>query len=194
VSIRQQIVDALKARLTTIVAGVSVTDVNGGTHTYITDLGLCVQEWRRENLVDDEQWYVSVRDTKASKDPGEGSEIGKNLRRLTVFVDLVARDEIAPELIRAAILDLSVCVGVDPRLGGLCRWIDIDEENLEVIQTADLLAGSSLMLSVTYKTPLWARSALPSIRSLSRAISSGSYLLARRPRSSVASLMTDLLR
>lgn len=154
-SIRQQIIDALKTRLETIIDGVSVTDANGGSYTYATDIGLHVQVWRRENLADDEQWFISLRDTKGSKDDAEGSEVGRNLRRLTVVVDLVARDEVAPELIRAAMADVIACIGVDPTLGRVCRWIDIEEDNLDVLQTADLLAGSSITLSVTYKTPLW---------------------------------------
>ena len=153
-SLRQQIVDALKARLETIIAGATVTDANGGTHTYQTYIGECVQIWRKEPLAEGEQWFVSLRDTLSNR-VEEKSGFGQQTRRLSVIVDLVARDDVAPELIRHALLDVCVCVGVDPRLGGLCRWIDIEEESLDVLQTADLLAGSSITLSVTYKTPLW---------------------------------------
>ena len=154
-SIRQQIIDALQNRLETITDGVSVTDYNGGTHTYCTDIGLHVQQWRRESLAEDEQWFISLRDTKGEVEPAPGSEVGRSLRRLTVVVDLVARDSVAPELIRAAMLDVYACIGVDPTLGRVCRWIEIEEDALDVLQTADLLAGSSITLSVTYKTPLW---------------------------------------
>lgn len=154
-STRQQIIDALETQLKTIVAGVSVTDSNGGAHTYQTDIGLFVQQWRRENLGEGEEWYISLRDLRSQNESGEGSEVGRKLHRLTVSVDLVARDGTAPKLIREAMNDVCACIGVNPRLGGLARFISIEEENLEVEQTADLLAGTSIVLSIEYKTPLW---------------------------------------
>lgn len=154
-SMRQQIIDALATRLKTILAGASVT-LNGDSYTYATDIGAVVTVWRKEELRQDETWFLNLRDTKAPKDPaGEGSEVGRTLHRLQVLIDMGVKDSMAPELIRAALLDVSVCLGANRTLGGLCRNIDIDDDSLGVDETGQLIAGASLSLTITYRTPLW---------------------------------------
>lgn len=153
-TVRQQIVDALKARLQTILTGATVS-LNGETYTYATDVGAAVTVWRREELRQDETWYLNLRDTKSPKAvTGEGSEVGRTLHRLQVAIDLVCKDSLATEQVREALADVSACVWANRTLGGLCRNIDIEEESLEVIEAGILLAGASLSLTVTYKTPL----------------------------------------
>jgi len=154
-TIRQQIIDAIAARLKLIQLGDSFT-VNGATVSCRSNIGDSVEIWRTRPLGDKEGWAVVVRDLTGPIDrTGEGAEIGRHLHRLAVKIDIVVKDRTAPDLVREMLADVMTAIGSDPKWGGLARWTDVEESALEVDDTGARMAGASLSLTVTYKTTLW---------------------------------------
>lgn len=163
-TIRQQIVDAIEARLKSIKLGSSFT-VNGTSIACRTNIGDSVSVWRTLPLADRENWFVAVQDLDApiTRGPGE-AEFGRHLHNLRVRVVLASkrtvRGDDAPEYnVRNMLADVMAAVGSDPfwTVSGtrLAHWTDVEETALEVDETGARMAGASLMLTVKYKTALW---------------------------------------
>lgn len=163
-TIRQQIVDAIEARLKLITLGQSFT-VNGAAVACRTNIGDSVSVWRTQPLADKENWLVTIQDLDAPITRGAGeSEVGRHLHNLRVRVVLASkrtvRGDDAPEYnIRNMLADVMAAVGSDPRwtVAGtrLAHWTDVEETALEVDETGARMAGASLLLTVKYKTALW---------------------------------------
>ncbi|MCP3177305.1 hypothetical protein MJO47_09360 [Desulfuromonas sp. KJ2020] len=139
---RQQIVDALDARLK------SITMANG----YSTDIGKKVSAWRSAPLAESEPFVLIYRDTEC---PKEAPEAGRHRHSLQIEMTILVRSSTSPGTVRAMIGDVVKAIGTDPRLGGLALWAALVADSLAVERETRTLAGADLSWQITYSTPLW---------------------------------------
>lgn len=139
-TIRQKLVDAIKARLQTI------KTVNG----YETNLGNHVFEWRNAPLEEHEMPGLVFRDLDEAI-PLTG--LVEN-HELEIEIELYTADGVAtPATTRKAIADVSKCIGADATFGGLAQdTVPAKEEAIMFEHKAKVLSGARLKLVVKYLT------------------------------------------
>jgi hypothetical protein len=154
-TVRQQIIDAVSARLKLIKVGKTFS-LGGVATACASNIGDSVEVWRTRPLGDREGWALILRDMAAPIDrSAEGATVGSHLHRLTVRADLLVKDRAAPEMVRDILADVLLAVGSDPRWGGLARWTDVETTDIEVDDTGARMAGASVAMTITYKTALF---------------------------------------
>ena len=141
-TIRQQIVDALDARLQTI------TIANG----YSADLG--VYEWLVTPLEEEDLPAVIFRDTV---DDIDTDEIGQRRKHdLAVTLDIAASSTASADAVRELMRDVLTAIGTDKTFGGLAYNTEPLSASLEVSEADQRLSGGQIELEIKYYTAtLW---------------------------------------
>lgn len=142
---RQQIVDAVKARLVAI-------SVAGG---YQTDVGLKQTEWHPAAKGPEDRPGHDVRDL-AEETAADDRNRGLYERRLLIQVvaELDESGDTAANA-RKALADMIRAVGVDPRWGGLANHSIPVEDEVTVDQEAQRVGGARLVFEVVYSRKPW---------------------------------------
>jgi hypothetical protein len=139
---RQQIIDAIKTRLT------AITTVGG----YVTNLGNSLDEWRTTPFSEEELPGINLKDisepvTYASRNSGSV------LRQLNVIADLVFKEtDCSATLARAGLADVETAIAVDPTWGSLARQTIMSESRLMTDENGLWLGGSRISFTVEYFT------------------------------------------
>ena len=140
VSKRQQIVDAIDARLKTI------TTANG----YNTDAGNNVFEWRSYPLDENSELPALVyRDTEEIESLAVG---GYQLHTLTIEIEGYVVGANAARDLRALIADVIKAIGTDLTWGGLAEDTRPVEESIEIDQEERKIAGAVIRIEIDYRT------------------------------------------
>ncbi|GEM_PF-4472388 len=159
-TVRQQIINRLKANLEAIAVGVVLTLSDDSTYVCQNTLAGRVFVWRTSKLEDTslgrtgEPFFVNLRDFDSQK-RREGVEVGKHEHSLLIDIDVPVRGGTAEDTVRDLLADLAAAVGADPKLGGLARWTSIETDRLTVEEGGQRIAGGGLSLVVSYRTALW---------------------------------------
>lgn len=141
--VRQQIVEAIDARLKTILKK------NG----YFSDVGNNVFEWRESGIAAAELPALVYRD---KVEEIEGFTMLEYDHRLVVDVDVVAEPgSVGVEEVRKIIADVFAAIGTDDRWGGLAldSW-PIGTE-IETAEDANVITGALVRFGVSYQTNKW---------------------------------------
>lgn len=151
-SIRQQIIDALAARLATIGPATTFT-LSDGPYTCGTTLGGGgVVGWRKVAVSPAQCPAINFYDDDVEI---TGNPIGHHEHRMTVtIVGLLAGSD-GLEDGRQLMADIVAVIGSDPRWGGLANWTDIEQQNISMEQMGDICVGCDIRIAITYRTTLW---------------------------------------
>lgn len=139
-SSRQEIVDAIKARLQTIQAA------NG----YDTDLGLHVFEWKVTAFSDSELPGVCFRDTEQTV-----AELTGGFRNVSLTVELIlgaASGAATPSIVRQGIGDVVRAIDSDPTWGGLAWDTAIQSDEMFMDHDGKLTGLAKVTAVVKYQT------------------------------------------
>lgn len=150
-SVRQDIVDAIATRLGTIASGQTFT-LPDGVYTCGSS-PLTVTPWRRVPYAANQVPAIAFWDTVTTI--GEGGPIGHHEHRLEIQVVGFVAGKDAVDEARLILQDIIAAVGSDPQWGGLAHWTEISDQTLQVEESADVIAGCELKLTVIYRTRLW---------------------------------------
>lgn len=146
---RQQIVDALIARLETILG-----NKDGGG--FVTFAGGNVSLWK---VVDVEQTKLPalvVRDTTDLIDREGVATAGDHT--LTVEIDGLceaSKTETADKVARKLMADILKAIGVDESFGGLAYRTRLAQANMQVVKESKHFGGVDLALTINYRTGKW---------------------------------------
>lgn len=135
-SIRQQLVDAVEARLKSIAT-----------------FGGRVYPWRRTDLNPSEMPCVLLFDRTAEVGY-EGVEMGKAEHRLRLELEAYGRGATTAVQARAMLAEIVAAIWQDPRWGGLARWTTIDSHELALEHADQIVGGILLNITIVYRAPL----------------------------------------
>jgi len=143
-SARQTVVDAIDARLKTILVS------PGG---YETNLGANVFAWRATPFTETELPGLAYRDLDEAND----ISVGEWEHFLTLEIDIHVFDETdAMAELRAAIKDVVKAIGTDTTFGGLTQDVAPSQRDfIKITQNDGRFAGCTLTMIVTYLTDRW---------------------------------------
>lgn len=147
---RQQIIDAIQTRMKQIAPGFVFT-LPSAAYTCGSTIK-DVYQWRKVPFSLAQVPAIEFRDTDDKVHPGPSTQ---HEHRLHIGLDVYFTGSAAVAAGRAAMQDIIAAIGSDPRWGGLARWTDIDDSNLDMEQSGDIIAGVQVNFTVTYRTPLW---------------------------------------
>lgn len=137
---RQEIVDALKARLATI------RTANG----YDTNLGLHVFEWKVTAFAGTEMPGVAFRDTEQSV-----TELTGGFRNVSLTVEFIlgaASGAATAAVVRQGIGDVVRCIDSDPTWGGLAWDTTIQSDEMFMDHDGKLTGLAKVTSVVKYQT------------------------------------------
>lgn len=150
-NVRQNIVDAIDARLKLIRTGhVFTIPATGRTRTVVSDIGAAVFPWRKTTVADGEAalcFYDLDADTTA-----EGVEYGKDEHSLRVRAVVYLHGKSTAPQARTALADLTAAIGADPKWSGLARWTEITGHAVAMEQDGQIVGGVTLDFRVVYRT------------------------------------------
>ena len=138
-SIRQQIINAVDARLKTI------TTVNGYNH----NLGFNVFEWRDTSLSDPELPALIYRDISC-----ETVYLEAHRHRLHIEVELVIKD-ISASAVRKMIADVLKAVGTDVQWSLLAINTHPEGDEMMVKQADKIIGGAIVRFAIEFRTVEW---------------------------------------
>lgn len=141
-TVRQQLVDAIKARL----GGIALQS------GYSTDAGLSVHEWRDnagEPIQENELPCITIRDESGQI---TGLDYNTSEHSINLEVHALDRGDDAPALARVLEGDVMKAFGVDPTFGGLCHYCQAVNSTTEVRQTGKRSAGVRINFDIKYRT------------------------------------------
>jgi len=139
----QQIIDALKNRLTDI-------QTIGG---YLTDIGkTTIRDWAALNIDIADMPYMNIRDIK---DTQIIESVANVKHTLTVEVDVIAYGDNSASYIRKVYNDIMKVLGADPTLGGLVFEIQPTDCKIMAHQSVDKVMIMSVGLDIIYNTQYW---------------------------------------
>lgn len=138
---RQQVVDALEARLKTI------TKVNG----YASDLGRNVFVWRPLPVPEEVLPCAILRDTVSPTQ----ETFGEHLHRMATEVEVIGAGTDAPEQVRAMVADITKAIGTDRTFGSLVQEVNPVSEDFQVEQASKKLGSALLRFEVIFTTTPW---------------------------------------
>jgi hypothetical protein len=147
---RQQIIDAIVARLETIQVGTLFTLPDGPYECQTTIKK--VVPWHKSTFNDHELPAIEIRDLNADTEPGPSSQ---HEHHLPLVLQIPVGGNQPASVARAAMADVVACIGSDVRWGGLAQWTDLTGHGIMVEQAGDKVAGSQVLINVRYRTPLW---------------------------------------
>lgn len=150
-SIRQKIVDAVEARLETILT-------SGG---YETDIGQNVFVWRDTDRVpfkSDELPALVIFD-KQCEHTEEGEVLSRHRFRLTMIVDVFADSSTGDTFVRKAISDLHKAIGVDQqwtvsgtKLALITRPV---MDQIDIEQKEEIISAARFAFMIEFRTNRW---------------------------------------
>lgn len=149
-SVRQQIVDAIKTRLELIHLGHQFT-LPDGVYTCVT-APLSVTAWRLVPYSVAQTPAIALWDTGQTLEDGT---IGKFTHQLEIAVVGFVSGSSAPAIARDMLADITAAVGSDPRWSGLAIWTEISDHTIKADQEADITAGCECKFTISYETGLW---------------------------------------
>jgi hypothetical protein len=148
-SLRQQIVDAIKARLVGIDTGFG----------YNTNAGLHISTWRNKPFELKEMPGINLSDTKETQEAWNLAPNGGTWRRtLTIEIGFAAGSASSAGvdvLGRQVEADIEAAIKLDPTWGGLAEWSTPVSSELGVDQGADAVCAGKLTFNVIYRTDAW---------------------------------------
>ena len=150
VSRRQQLVDAIEARLGQIAPGVVFT-LPDGSYTCSSSIN-GIYPWRKAAFGKTEVPAIRFTDDNADAKPGPSTQ---HEHKLKITAEGVVVGTTSASTARAMMADMVACIGSDPRWGGLAYWTELDSHAIDLEQAGDTIAGLQINFTVTYRTPLW---------------------------------------
>lgn len=136
---RQEIVDAIKARLS------SIRTANG----YDTDLGLHVFEWKVTAFADSELPGVCFRDTEQLV-----AELTGGMRNISLTVEFIlgaAAGAATASIVRQGIGDVVRCIDSDPTWGGLAWDTAIQSDEMFMDHDGRLTGLAKVTAAIKYQ-------------------------------------------
>ena len=149
-SYRQQLVNAIAARLATIAPGV-VFQLSDGPYTCQSTIK-GVYPWRKVPFSKAEVPAIKMDDADAKTTPGPST---MHEHKLAVDLEVHTLGATAASVVRAIMADIVAAIGSDPRWGRLAYWTDLDSHTIDVEQAGDIIGAAQINITVTYRTPLW---------------------------------------
>lgn len=141
-SARQDIIDALDARLQTILT----------TNGYGTNAGQHVYEHRATPLNETEMPGIVFRDSETVT----ADTFGEELHTLEIILELHAAGAGAQDTVRSIAADVIAALGTDPTFGGLAEDVEIPREESLVLEAAEqFYAAGTLTVTIQYVTDLY---------------------------------------
>lgn len=147
---RQQIVDAIAARLATISMGKVFTLPDGDYVCQNSIKG--VFPWRKTPFNQQELPAIEFWDASSEDEPGPS---GQHEHRLPIVLQVSTPGAEPASIARSLMEDIVAAIGSDTRWGGLASWTDITAHGLMVEKAGDVIAGAQILFTVRYRTPLW---------------------------------------
>lgn len=142
-STRQNIIDALDARLRSILT----------SNSYHTDAGAHVFDWLDRDLADSELDAIIYRDTGCAHTQ---TSLTHYIHRLRVEIQLKTQngDETA-SLLRAMLQDVYAAIDVDETFGGLAEMTEMIEDTMSIDQSDKITGSASIVIEIEYTTQKW---------------------------------------
>jgi len=138
-SLRQQIVDAIEARLRTI------TIANG----YLTNAGQHVYVWKTIPMADGDLPAIVIYDRGESVNQA-WSTLEAYCYDLVVDIEAMASGSAADDTIRNVVADIDKACRTDLRWSTLAKHTVIESVEIELTQGEKLTAGAQITLRITY--------------------------------------------
>ena len=140
---RQQIMDAVKARLQ------NITVANG----YMTNLGNNVYEWKETAFAENEMPGIDYRDALCER---FSSVLNRFRWRLSVGIEIATQNSTAVSDVRKMIADVYKVIGTDDTWGGLAIITEQPEsDEMRVTKEERFIAGALIGVFIIYETSLW---------------------------------------
>ncbi len=142
-SIRQQLIDALDARLRTILVA------NG----YQTNAGQHVFDWLDRDLAESELDAIIYRDPVCPQEPGLAVSYINKLR-----VEIEARTKQSTDTaarLRQILEDICAAIGTDETWGGLADTTEPVEHSMDVRQAEKIKGLAVITIEIEYTTNKW---------------------------------------
>ena len=147
-SVRQQILDAIEARLKLIVAGKVWTLPDGSTRTSATTVK-GVYPWRKVPFTPTLLPAIGIWDTEST--PGDATlDGGCHLLQVSVVGFVVG--SAAVDSARELSADILAAIGSDTTFGGLVEISTFDRVPLDMEQAGDVVSAGEIIVTATYRT------------------------------------------
>ncbi len=145
-SIRQQIMDALKAQLA------SISTANGyqnnlGTST-LPGSGPAVFRWRVTDLQEPELPGINLKDT----DDTRALAVGSDIHSLNVQIEITSLGATSADDLTSLIADVVTALGADPTFGGLASDTVIKSDKMMFAQKEHLIGAVAFAIEIQYVT------------------------------------------
>ena len=149
-SIRQQLVDAIVTCLGQITPG-KVWTLPDGSYT-CSSQPKSVTAWRCTPFSVVEVPAIAIWDSEGNF--GD-APIAHFEHRLVIHLAGYVVGANAAVAARAMLADMAAAIGSDQTWGGLARWTEISNQQLNAEQAADVVVGCEMNIVVVYRTRLW---------------------------------------
>lgn len=140
-SVRQQIIDAVRARLATI------RIANG----YATDIGANVLEWQTTPIPVESLPAVCMRDTETEI---EAWTMRERDNRVALVIEAVGQD-ISPALARSYLEDIYRAIGADETWGGLALLTEPAGDSIELMINDEGVGRATVRITIEYQAGKW---------------------------------------
>jgi len=147
---RQQLVDAIEARLKDIANGV-VFNLPDGAYVCQNNIN-GVYPWRKTPFNPNELPAIEFWDASSDDSPGAS---GQHEHQLPIVLQVSTAGSQPASVARTLMEDIVAAIGSDPRWGNLASWTDITGHGLMIEKAGDVIAGAQILFTVRYRTPLW---------------------------------------
>lgn len=142
---RQQIMDAVKARMETISIG----------NNYSSNLGERIFVWRLSNLADTELPAIVIRDV--SNSAVENATIGMFRWALGIELQIICSDgSTTADQLRAMIQDVYTAIGTDTVWSALANLTTQPSDEMQIVQEDRIIGGATIRFNIEYDSALWA--------------------------------------
>jgi len=135
-NIRQQLIDALETRLTTI-SGINRVSV-----------------WRASDLAPSELPAILIRDTVDTM-PADGVGAGRIDHDLSVDITCMFSGNTSASNAREMIATIISAIGTDPLFGTLAFDTVLNSADLDLEDSAQLIAAAQISITIRYRSGLW---------------------------------------
>lgn len=133
---RQQLIDAVEARLKTISA------FSGR-----------VWPWRRTPVSLATEVPCALFFDREASVVYAGVPVGFAEHRLKFEIEAYAKGSTTASQARAMLGDMIAAIWQDPQWGGLARWTEIDNHELALEHTGEIVGGILLTVTIVYRAP-----------------------------------------
>lgn len=147
---RQQIVDAIEARLKGIAYGLTLQLPDGPYICQNTIKG--VYPWHKAAFNQAQLPAIEFWDANADTSPGPASQ---HEHELPIILQVSTPGVQPASIARTLMQDIIAAIGSDPKWGGLAYWTDITGHGLMVEKAGDVIAGAQVLFTVKYRTALF---------------------------------------